>query len=107
MYITLNITHAKMLILDLPQYTYSTNGGERGTERGVHTLPHTRQAACPADYGGGVGTAEGPGGATKSLWPGEKLCGFCIAEAGCCRYGKGGRVCVYVIKRESRGVCSM
>ena len=80
MYITLNITHAKMLILDLPQYTYSTNGGERGTERGVHTLPHTRQAAGPVDYGGGVGATEGMGGASRSIWPGEELCGLCITE---------------------------
>ena len=56
--------------------THNIDGGERGAERGVHTLPHTRQAADPVDYGGGVGAAEGLGGASRSIWPGEELCGL-------------------------------
>ena len=66
--------------------THNIDGSERGTERGVHTLPHTRQAACPVDYGGGTGAMEGLGGASWSIWPGEELCGLCITSK-CCRHG--------------------
>ena len=60
--------------------THNIDGSERGTERGVHTLPHTRQAAGPVDYGGGVGAAKRLDGASRSIWPGEELCGFCITK---------------------------
>ena len=65
--------------------THGIDRGKRGTERGVHTVPHTRQTAGSADHGGGVGTAEGPVGASKCIWPGEKLCGLFIADDICCR----------------------
>ena len=60
--------------------THSVDGGERGTERGVHTLPNTRQTAGPGNCGGGAGTVEGPGGTRKSVWPGEEPCGLCTTE---------------------------
>ena len=68
--------------------THSVDGGERGTESEVHIFPHTRQTAGPADQSGGVGTAEGPGGASESIWPGEKPCGLSIADDICCRNGE-------------------
>ena len=100
-YITLNITYDWISHIE----THNIDGGKRSTQRGVHTLPHTRRATGPADYGGGVGAAEGLDGVSRSIWPGEELCGLCITEASCCRYGKGGRLCVYVMKRESGEVC--
>ena len=63
--------------------TYSIDGGEC-TGREVHTLPHTRQTASPVDHGCGVGTLEGLGGASKSFWPGEELCGICITPTSYC-----------------------
>ena len=63
--------------------THSVDGGERGTESEVHTLPHTRGTAGSADHGGGGGTTKGLGGASKSKLPEEKLCGLCITSK-CC-----------------------
>ena len=55
-----------------------SGGGERGTERNVYTLPNTRRAAGSVDHGGGVGAAEGLGGASRSVRPQEKVCSFSI-----------------------------
>ena len=80
--------------------THSVDGGERGTESEVHTVPHTRQTAGSADHGGGVGTLEGSGSASKSVGPEEEPCGLCSADDICCRNGEA-KLCVYVI-REGR-----
>ena len=64
--------------------THSVDSGKRGTERGIHTVPHTRWTAGPADHGGDVGTGEGLGGASESIWPGEEACGLCITPPSCC-----------------------
>ena len=66
--------------------THNIDGGERSTERGVHTLPHTRRATGPVDYGKGGGAADRVGGASRSIWPEEKLCGLCFTESGSYRY---------------------
>ena len=60
--------------------THSVDGGERGTDRGVHTLPNTRQTAGPGNCGGGAGTVEGLGGTRKCVWPGEEPCGLYTTE---------------------------
>ena len=73
---------------------HKIDGGKRSTQRGIHTLPHTRRVAGPVDYSGGVRAAEGLDGVSRSFWPGEELSGLCITEPSCCRYDKGGRVCV-------------
>ena len=74
------VDHVYIALKTIHIDTYNIDGGERGTERGVHTFPHTRQGAGPVNYGGGTGAAERLGGASQSLWPGEKLCGLCITE---------------------------
>ena len=80
--------------------THSVDGGERGTEREVHIFPHTRWTASPADHGGGgAGAVEGPGGASRSIWPGKKTSGLCIT--GYCRYSK---MEGFVWKREEVGL---
>ena len=66
--------------------THNIDGGENGTEREVHSLPHTRRAAGPADYGGAAGALEGCCGASGSIWPGEELCGFCFTKDSCFRW---------------------
>ena len=58
--------------------THNIDGTEGNTERGLHTLPHTRQAAGPVDYGECGGAADRLGGASRSIWPEEKLCGLFI-----------------------------
>ena len=58
--------------------THNIEGTEGNTERGLHTLPHTRQAAGPVDYGERGGAADRLGGASRSIWPEEKLCGLFI-----------------------------
>ena len=68
--------------------SYSIDGGEVGTEREVHTLPHTRQATDSANYGGAAAAAEGHSGASRSIWPGEELCGLSFTQDGCCRHGE-------------------
>ena len=57
--------------------------GKWGTESEVHTVPHTRQTAGPADQSSGVGTAADLGSASLSVWPGEEACGLCITLP-CC-----------------------
>ena len=42
-----------------------------------------RGTAGSADHGGGGGTTEGLGGASKSIIPEEKFCGLCITSK-CC-----------------------
>ena len=79
MYITVKVC------ADINTETHSVDGGKWGTESEVHTLPHTRQTAGSADHGGGVGTLEGPGVASKSVWPEEKTCGLSIADDISCR----------------------
>ena len=65
--------------------THNIDGGENGTERGVHTLPHSRQAAGPVDYDGAAGALDGSCGASGSIWPGEELYSFCFTIDGCFR----------------------
>ena len=52
--------------------THNIDGGEVGTEREIHTLPHTRRATGPADYGAAARAAEGLSDASRSIRPGEK-----------------------------------
>ena len=64
--------------------THGIDRGKQGTEGGVHIVPHTKPTAGSSDYSSGVGTAEGPDGASLSIWPGEEACGLCITLARCC-----------------------
>ena len=68
--------------------THNIDGGEVGTEREVHTLPHTRRATGPADYGAAARAAEGLSGASRSIRPGEKPCGLCFTRDSCCKHGE-------------------
>ena len=68
--------------------THNIDGGEVGTEREVHTLPHTRRTAGPADYGGAARAAEGLSGASRSIRPGEKPRGLCFTRDSCFRHGE-------------------
>ena len=72
--------------------THNVDGAEGSTERGVHTLPHTRRAAGPVDYGEGGGAVGRMDGASRSTWPEEKLCGLCLTESGSYRCTLGGKV---------------
>ena len=65
--------------------THSVDGAERNTKRGVYNVPFTREAATPDNSGGGVGTGEGLGIASRSIWPQEKHSDLCITEASSCR----------------------
>ena len=76
-------------VLDIVKFhidTHNIDGGENSTERGVHTLPHTRRAAGPVDNDGAAGALKGHCGASRSFWPGEELCGFCFTIDGCFRW---------------------
>ena len=64
--------------------THSIDRGKRGTQRGVHIVPHTKLTAGSADYSGGVGTAADLSDASLSIWPGEEACGLCITPLSCC-----------------------
>ena len=83
--ITLNV------YADIHTESYLDDEGEC-TEREVHTLPHTRPTASPVDHDGGVETLEGPGSATKCVWPEEESCGLCITLCTC--------VCVCVCEKR-------
>ena len=73
-----------MLIPDAHSNTHKVDRCKRDAEREVHTLPHSRLTACPGDIDGRVfRTAEGLGGANRSIHPGEKTCGLSITEASC------------------------
>ena len=47
--------------------THSVDRAEGSTEREIHTLPYTRWAAGPIDYGEGGGAAGSLGGASRSI----------------------------------------
>ena len=83
-----HLHHIEKVYAKIHTETHSVDGGKWGTESEVHTVPHTRQTAGPADQSGGVGTAEGLGGASESIRPGEKPCGLSIADDICCRNGE-------------------
>ena len=72
--------------------THNVDRTEGSTEREIHTLPHTRWAAGPVDYGEGGGAAGRLGGARWSIWPEEKLCDLCLTESGSYKYTLGGKV---------------
>ena len=63
--------------------THSVDGVKRGTKSGVHIFPLSRHSAGSADHGGGGGTLESFGDASKSRWPGEEPCSL-ISTFKCC-----------------------
>ena len=82
--------------------THSVDRAEGSTEREIHTLPHTRWAAGPVDYGEGGGAVDRLGGARRSIWPEEKLCDLCLTETGSYRCTLGGKVIIWEVSIRVR-----